>query len=89
MGMIGVDSASLGSLGAECECRAGAGVSSAPAVSGGFGATAAAVRALHSDIDEAARLIADRLQLTGGMVSSAARGFAAAEAANEDMLYEV
>jgi hypothetical protein len=47
------------------------------------------VRALHSDIDEAARRIAGRLQTTGEKVSHAARGFAGTEAVNEDLLYEV
>ncbi len=87
--MIRVDDASLGSLGAECERLAGTVVSGAPPVSGGFSATSAAVRALHSDVDGAAQRIAGRLRSTRGLVSSAAHGFAATEAINEDLLYEV
>jgi hypothetical protein len=87
--MISVDDASLGSLGADCERLADTVVSEAPAVSGGFSATAATVRSLHSDVGEAARRIAGRLLSTGGLASSAAHGFAGAEATNEDLLYEV
>jgi hypothetical protein len=87
--MIRVDDASLGSLGAECERLAGTVVSGAPAVSGGFSATSAAVLALHSDVGDAARRIAGRLRSTGGLVSSAAHRFAASEATNDDLLYEV
>lgn len=47
------------------------------------------MRALHSDVDEAARRIAGRLQSTGKKVSNAARGFAAAEAVNQHLVHEV
>jgi hypothetical protein len=89
VGVISVDSAGLAWLGAQSEHLAGTVVSAAPAVSGGFGATSAAVRGLHSDVDEAARRIAGRLLSTGGKVSNAAHGFAAAEAVNEDLIYGV
>ena len=89
MGVISVDSASLAWLGAESERLAGTVASVTPAVSGGFSATSAAVEALHRDVDDAARRIAGRLQLTGVKVSNAARGFAATEAINEDLIYEV
>jgi hypothetical protein len=89
MGVISVDSAGLAWLCAESERLAGTVVSAAPAVGRGFGATSATVRALHGDVDRAARRIAGRLQSTGEKVSNAARGFAATEAINEDLLYEV
>ena len=89
MGVISVDGTSLAWLGAESEHLAGTVVSAAPAVSGGFSATSAAVRALHGDVDEAARRIAVRLQSTGEQVSNAARGFAVTEAINEDLIYAI
>ena len=89
MGVISVDSASLAWLGAESEHLASRVVSAAPAVGGGFIATSAAVEAIHREVDKAARRIADRLQLTGEKVSNAARGFAATEAINKDLIYEV
>ena len=89
MGVISVDGASLAWLGAESERLAGTGVSRAPAVSGGFGATSAAVRALHSDVDDAARLIAVRLRSTGERMSNVGREFTVTEAINEDLIYEV
>jgi len=89
VGVISVDSLSLAWLGAESERLAGRVVSAAPAVSGGFGATSAAVEALHHVVDNAARRIAGRLQLTGGKVSNVSRGFAATEAINKDLIYEV
>ena len=89
MGAISVDSSSLAWLGTKSEHLAGTVVVAAPAVSGGFSATSAAVRALHSDLDNAARRIAGRLQSTGEMVSNAARGFVATEAINEDLIYEI
>jgi hypothetical protein len=89
VGVISVEAVGLAWLGAESERLAGTVVSAAPAVTGGFGATSAAVRALHTDVDEAARRIADRLLSTGEKVSNAARTFAAAEAVNEDLVYGV
>jgi hypothetical protein len=89
VGVISVDSASLAWLSAECERLAGRVVSAAPAVSGGFGATSKAVRRLHREVDEAAGRIASRLRSTGKTVSSAADGFAATEAINEDLLHAV
>lgn len=89
MGVISVEAASLAWLDTECERLAGTVMSAAPAVSGGFGATSAAVRALDSDVDDAARRIAGRLQSTGETTSNAGREFAVTEAFNEDLLYEV
>lgn len=90
MGIISVESAGLAWLGAECERQAnGVGNCAAPAVGGGLRATSAAVRALHSDVDDTARRISARLRSTGEAASNAASGFAAAEATNEDLLYEV
>jgi len=89
VGVISVDSRSLAWLGAESEHLAGTVALAAPAVSGGFSATSAAVEALHRDVDETALRIADRLQATGEKVSNAARGFAATEAINEDLIYEI
>ena len=65
MGVISVDSSSLAWLGADSERLARTVVSAAPGVSGGFSATSAAVQALHREVDNAARRIAVRLQLTG------------------------
>ncbi len=70
MGVISVEAASLAWLGTECERLGGTLVSAAPAVSGGFGATSAAVRALNDDVDDAARRIANLLQSTGETVSN-------------------
>jgi hypothetical protein len=85
--IISVDSASLVWLGAESERLAGASLSGAPTVSGGFAATSAAVRTLHSDVEEAGERIAGRLRSTGDTVSRAAHGFAGTETINEDLLY--
>jgi hypothetical protein len=88
--MISVDSAGLAWLGARCERQANAiGDCAAPAVHGGLAATAAAVQALHSDVAVASRRIADRLQSTGEAALGAASAFAATEASNEDLIYEV
>ncbi len=89
MGVISVDSTGLTWLGGECHRLAETVVSASPTVSGGFRATSAAVQALHNEVDRAAQRIADRLRSTGEKVSGAGRAFAAAEAANEDLLYEV
>ena len=89
MASIGVDSARLAWLGRESERQADGVASAAPAVSGGFGATSAAVRMLHRDVDGAAQQIAGRLRSTGETVSNIGREFAVTEATNEDLLYEV
>jgi uncharacterized Ntn-hydrolase superfamily protein len=89
VGVISADSSSLAWLGSECDRLAGTVVSAAPAVSGGFRATSAAVQAVHSEVEWAAQRIADRLRSTGEKMSGAGRAFAAAEATNEDLLDEV
>ncbi len=91
MGIISVDSAGLAWLGTECEQRAAVvlGDGAAPAVSGGLSATAAAVRGVHGDVEEAARRIAARLQETAEAASSAASAFATTEPDNTDLLTDV
>jgi hypothetical protein len=89
VGVISVESASLAWLGEESERLAGMVVSATPAMSGGLRATSLAIRGLHDEVDEAARRIADRLQLTGEAASTAASAFASTEATNEDRIYEV
>jgi hypothetical protein len=89
VGVISVEATSLAWLGTQCDRLADTVVSATPAVSGGFGATSAAVRALHSGVDEAARRIAGRLRSTGDKVSTAGGEFAVTEAANENVLYAV
>jgi hypothetical protein len=89
VGAISVDAQSLAWVGTQCDRLAGAAVSGAPPVSGGFSATAAAVQALHGDVDSAARRITSRLRSTGDKVSTAGDEFAVAEAANENVLFEI
>ncbi|HKV19754.1 MAG TPA: hypothetical protein VJR50_12025 [Mycobacterium sp.] len=86
MGVISVDSSGLAWLGVECERFAESAVSASPGVSGGLGATSAAVRALHAEVDAAARRIGDRLRSTGEAASTAGGTFALTEAANEVVL---
>ncbi len=88
VGVISVESTSLACLGAECDRLAGSVIPAASAVKGGFVATSAAVRALHSEVDGAARRIASRLRTTGETVSDVGRHFASTEATNEDLLHE-
>ncbi len=87
MAVISVDSGNLAWLGTECERLAGTVVSTAPTVSGGFGATSAGVQTLHCDVDGAARRIASRLRSTGDTVSSAGRDFAVTGDEHEDDVY--
>lgn len=89
VGVISVDSTSLTWLGAESDRLAGSVISAPPAVSGGFRATSAAVRAIHEEVDGVGRRVADRLRATGEAVVGTGRDFSAAEATNEDLLYEV
>lgn len=89
MGVIRVDQSRLAWLASECEQLGDSVASTPPAVSGGFGATSTAVRALHGDISRAASLISGRLRSTGEKVSQVARSFTESETANEDLLDEV
>lgn len=53
-----------------------------PPVSGGFAASAAAVRSVHRGVERAAATVADRLRATGALVDTARAGYVGTDAAN-------
>ena len=54
----------------------------APPVSSGLASSAAAVRSVNRDVDDAVETIADRLAATGALVGAARAGYESTDAAN-------
>ena len=54
----------------------------APPVTSGFASSAAAVRSVNRDVDDAVETIADRLAATGALVGTARAGYESTDAAN-------